>query len=70
MTLWPAKLLPSLRRDQTESLREIIICATAREIRSQYEFYAHARLAREAGVPVEPEMGVACGLPRIECKYK
>ena len=35
--------------DLPESLKETIIITTAREIDSQYEFYAHARLAREAG---------------------
>jgi len=36
--------------DLPEALRETIILATAREIKSQYEFYAHARLARQAGL--------------------
>src|SRR4029453_18543091 len=36
--------------DLPEALRETIIIATAREIKSQYEFSAHARLARQAGV--------------------
>ena len=36
--------------DMANSLREIVVLATAREIRSQFEFSAHARLAREAGV--------------------
>lgn len=35
--------------------------ATAREIRSQYEFYAHARLAREAGVPEDTLKSIANG---------
>ena len=35
--------------DLPEALRETIIIATAREIKSQYEFSAHARLARQAG---------------------
>ena len=35
--------------DLPEALRETIILATAREIKSQYEFFAHARLARQAG---------------------
>jgi 4-carboxymuconolactone decarboxylase len=47
--------------DLPESLREIIICATAREIRSQYEFYAHARLARQAGVPEDTMKAIAQG---------
>jgi len=33
-----------------ESLKETVIIATAREMRSQYEFSAHAKLARTAGV--------------------
>ncbi len=33
-----------------ESLKETVIIATAREMRSQYEFSAHAKLARAAGV--------------------
>ena len=36
--------------DMSEALKETIIITTAREIRSQYEFSAHARLARQAGV--------------------
>jgi len=47
--------------DLPESLREILICATAREIRSQYEFYAHARLARQAGVPDATLQAIAHG---------
>ena len=33
-----------------EALKEVIIITTAREIKNQYEFAAHARLAREAKV--------------------
>ena len=36
--------------DLSEALKETIIITAAREIRSQYEFGAHARLARQAGV--------------------
>ncbi len=36
--------------DLPESLKETIIITAAREIQSQYEFAAHARLARQAGV--------------------
>lgn len=36
--------------DLPEALREAIILTTAREIKSQYEFFAHARLARQAGL--------------------
>ena len=34
--------------DVPEALKELVIITTAREITSQYEFSAHARLAREA----------------------
>ena len=36
--------------DLPEALKETIIITAAREIQSQYEFAAHARLARQAGV--------------------
>ncbi len=36
--------------NMAESLKEVVIITAAREIKSQYEFAAHARLAREAGV--------------------
>ena len=36
--------------DIPNALREVVILVTAREIKNQYEFTAHARLAREAGV--------------------
>ena len=36
--------------DQPESLKETLIIATAKEMNQQYEFSAHARLARQAGV--------------------
>ena len=32
------------------TLKEVVILATARELKNQYEFAAHARLARDAGV--------------------
>ena len=35
---------------QPEGLKETLIIATAREMKQQYEFSAHARLARQAGV--------------------
>ena len=47
--------------DISEAHREIIICATAREIRQQYEFSAHARLARQAGVPEDVVSAIATG---------
>lgn len=47
--------------DLPESLREIIIITTAREIKSQYEFAAHARLARQAGVAEETIQAIAAG---------
>ena len=43
------------------SLKEIVILATAREIGSQYEFQAHARLARQAGVPDDVIRSLALG---------
>ncbi len=36
--------------DLPDALKETIIITAAREIQSQYEFAAHARLARQAGV--------------------
>ncbi len=47
--------------DISEAHREIVICATAREIRQQYEFSAHARLARQAGVPEDVVNAIATG---------
>ncbi len=47
--------------DISEAHREIIICATAREIRQQYEFSAHARLARQAGVSEDTVHAIATG---------
>ena len=38
-----------------------MILATAREIGSQYEFQAHARLARQAGVPDDVIRSLALG---------
>jgi 4-carboxymuconolactone decarboxylase len=46
--------------DLPEALRETII-ATAREIKSQYEFSAHARLARQAGVSEDTIQAIARG---------
>jgi len=47
--------------DISEAHREIVICATAREIRQQYEFSAHARLARQAGVAEDVVRAIATG---------
>ena len=44
-----------------EALKEIIIIATAKEMHSQYEFSAHARLARNAGVSDETIKAIATG---------
>ena len=44
-----------------ESLKETGIIATAREMRSQYEFSAHAKLARAAGVSDETINIIATG---------
>jgi 4-carboxymuconolactone decarboxylase len=47
--------------DLPEALRETIILATAREIKSQYEFFAHARLARQAGLSENTIQAIAHG---------
>ena len=47
--------------DLPESLRETIIIATASEIKSQYEFFAHARLALQAGVSEATIQAIAQG---------
>jgi 4-carboxymuconolactone decarboxylase len=36
-----------------DRVREVVICTTAASIRAQYEWYAHARIALEAGVSNE-----------------
>lgn len=33
-----------------DRVREVVICTTAAHLRAQYEWFAHARIAREAGV--------------------
>jgi 4-carboxymuconolactone decarboxylase len=47
--------------DLPEAMRETIILATAREIKSQYEFFAHARLARQAGLSEDTIQAIAHG---------
>jgi 4-carboxymuconolactone decarboxylase len=47
--------------DLPEALREAVILATAREIKSQYEFFAHARLARQAGLAETTIQAIAHG---------
>jgi 4-carboxymuconolactone decarboxylase len=47
--------------DMPESLKETVIITTAKEIKSQYEFSAHARLAREAGVSDDTIRAIAEG---------
>ncbi len=47
--------------DLPEALRETIILATAREIKSQYQFFAHARLARQAGLAEDTIKAIAHG---------
>ena len=47
--------------DIPEALRETLIIATASEIKSQYEFFAHARLARQAGVSEDTIQAIARG---------
>ncbi|MEE8464889.1 MAG: carboxymuconolactone decarboxylase family protein [Dehalococcoidia bacterium] len=44
-----------------EALKETVIIATAKEMHSQYEFSAHARLARNAGVSDETIKAIATG---------
>jgi 4-carboxymuconolactone decarboxylase len=44
-----------------EALKETVIIATAREIRNQYEFAAHARLARSHGVSEDTIGAIARG---------
>ena len=47
--------------DLPEALKETIIITTAREIKNQYEFAAHARLARQAGVSQDTIRAIAHG---------
>ena len=47
--------------DMPNNLKEVVIITTAREIKSQYEFTAHARLAREANVSDETIKAIAQG---------
>ena len=47
--------------DLPEALRETLIIAAAREIKSQYEFFAHARLARQAGLSEDTIQAIAHG---------
>ena len=47
--------------DMPNSLKEVVIITAAREIKSQYEFTAHARLAREAGVSERTIKAIAQG---------
>ena len=47
--------------DIPEALKETIIITTAREIRNQYEFAAHARLARGHGVTEDTIGAIARG---------
>lgn len=47
--------------DMPNSLKEVVIIAAAREAKSQYEFSAHARLAREAGVSEDTITAIAQG---------
>ena len=47
--------------DMPNALKEVVIITTAREIKSQYEFTAHARLARDAGVSEDTIRSIAEG---------
>ena len=44
-----------------KALTEVVTLATAREIGSRYEFYAHAPLARKAGVSEQTILAIAHG---------
>ena len=47
--------------DIPNGLKEVVIITTAREIESQYEFAAHAKLARESGVSEDTISAIAQG---------
>ncbi len=47
--------------DVPEALKEVIIITTARDLRNQYEFAAHARLARQQGVSDDTIKAIAQG---------
>ena len=47
--------------DIPEALKETVIIATAKEMHSQYEFSAHARLAGTAGVSDDTVNAIATG---------
>ena len=47
--------------DMTEALKETVIITAAAHQKSQYEFAAHARLARQAGVPESTIKAIAQG---------
>ena len=47
--------------DMANSLREVVVIAAAREIKSQFEFSAHARLARAEGVTEDTIRAIAQG---------
>jgi len=47
--------------DIPNGLKEVVIITTAREIKSQYEFTAHARLARESNVSEDTIRAIAQG---------
>ena len=47
--------------DIPDGLKEIVIITTAKEIKSQYEFSAHARLARQVQVSEETIRAIAQG---------
>jgi 4-carboxymuconolactone decarboxylase len=47
--------------DLPESLKETVIITAAREIKNQYEFAAHARLARQHGVTEDTIQAIARG---------
>ena len=47
--------------DMPSNLKEVVILTTAREIKSQFEYTAHAQLARQAGVSEETIQAITAG---------
>src|SRR6202047_2605968 len=53
----------------SSALSELAICLTARSIRAQYEWHAHAPLAVEGGVPAAAIEAIRIGkTPHLEAK--
>jgi len=47
--------------DIPDVLREVVILTTAREIKSQYEFTAHVRMSKEAGLSEKTRQAIKAG---------